>query len=298
MQRVDQQGSRIRLSVAVSIAAVVAIALAWTLPASAAADPHLTIEFAGAGSGEVECEVEGEAPEECATEYPEGTELMLLPEADPGSEFVEFSGDCGPILCFLTMDEDHTAVVVFEGEPGAEEFALEVVAAGTGSGTIQCEAESAPPAPCAAKYAEGTEVTVLAEADPGSEFEGFSGDCEGNECELTMDEAKSVTATFVAEPSEFALSIGKAGTGSGAVKCEAEEGLGSCAAKYAEGTEVTVLAEADPGFEFKGFSGDCTGLTCVLTMDKARNFTEKFHLHPVVKFKLQVKKAGTGTGTV
>src|SRR4249919_478476 len=116
MHRVDQQGRWKRLGVATSIVAVVALALVSVLPASAsAAEKQLTIQFAGSGSGSVKCEVEGEVGlKTCASKYPEGTELMLVPEAGAGSEFVEFKGDCGPILCFLTMDEDHTAVAVFD----------------------------------------------------------------------------------------------------------------------------------------------------------------------------------------
>ena len=302
MHRVDQHGRRKRLGVATSIAAIVALALVSALPASAsAAEKQLTIQFAGSGSGSVKCEVEGEVGlKTCASKYPEGTELMLVPEAGAGSEFVEFEGDCGPILCFLTMDEDHTAVAVFDKEPGAEEFPLTISTAGTGTGTIQCEAEGAPPASCAAKYAEGTEVTVIAEADPGSEFKGFSGDCTGSTCELTIDKARSVTATFAAEASEFALTITEAGTGAGTLKCEAEEGLEEpCSTAYPQGTEVTVIAEADPGSEFKGFSGDCTGSgACSLTMNAAHSVTATFNLEPTPEFALTITTAGTGSGTV
>ena len=275
MHRVDQHGRRKRLGVATSIAAVVALALVSALPASAsAAEKQLTIQLAGSGSGSVKCEVEGEVGlKTCASKYPEGTELMLVPEASAGSEFVEFEGDCGPILCFLTMDEDHTAVAVFDKEPGVEEFSLTIATAGTGTGTIQCEAEDAPPGPCAAKYAEGTEVTVIAEADPGSEFKGFSGDCTGATCELTIDKAKSVTATFAAEPTEFALTIVKAGTGTGKVECEAEEGLGSCPAKYPANTEITLIASAESGSTFAGFSegtgsaASCSTSPCTFTIE-------------------------------
>ncbi|MDZ7708661.1 MAG: hypothetical protein U5J97_12365 [Trueperaceae bacterium] len=51
-------------------------------------------------------------------------------------------------------------------------------------------------------FDEGTEVTLTASADAGFVFDGWSGDCDattGNECTVTMDAAKSVTATFVVE---------------------------------------------------------------------------------------------------
>src|ERR1700752_1371932 len=79
------------------------------VPASqaAAVDFPLNIAKDGSGTGEVKCDVEGNGAEPCEDEYEEGTELSLVAEPDPGSEFVEFYGDCGPGECELTMDEEH-----------------------------------------------------------------------------------------------------------------------------------------------------------------------------------------------
>ncbi len=74
--------------------------------------------------------------------------------------------------------------------------ALTVTAAGTGSGSVSCNGGF-----CAVSYAFGTEVTLAAVANPGSTFAGWSGACSGTgTCALTMDAAKSVTATFNANP--------------------------------------------------------------------------------------------------
>ena len=61
----------------------------------------------------------------------------------------------------------------------------------TGNG-IDC------PGDCTEGYVEGTEVTLTAHAADGSGFSGWSGACTNwsGECVVTMDEAKSVTATF------------------------------------------------------------------------------------------------------
>ncbi len=281
--------------------AAAAMVLALALPALAVSGHKLTIETNGTGTGTVQCEVEGGSLEACDAEYPEGTELVVVPEAGVNSEFIEFSGDCGPLACFLAMDEDHTAIATFDLEPGAVEYSLTIAKAGTGTGTVQCEVEGGPIGSCDAKYPEGTELSVLAEADPGSSFAGFSGNCTGSSCELTMNAAKSVTATFNLEAApEFALSIAKAGTGAGAgtVLCEAQEGPEACPAKYLEGTEVTLLPEAGGGSTFTGFSGDCTGPTCTLTMDAARSVTATFDAEAKPSFALKVKKTGTGTGKV
>jgi immune inhibitor A len=79
-------------------------------------------------------------------------------------------------------------------------FSLTVSKDGTGSGTVT----SSPPGidcdtDCDESYLEGTTVTLTALADPGSTFTGWGGDCSGTgSCVVTMNSAKSVTATFTA----------------------------------------------------------------------------------------------------
>ncbi len=295
MHRVKQR--RGHLAILALVAAT--FALAFALPALAASEYQLSITTNGTGTGTVKCSVEEGPVGACAAEYPEGTELTLIPEAGPSSEFIEFSGDCGPLACELLMDEAHTAIATFDLEPGAVEYPLTITKAGTGTGTVQCEVESGPIGSCAAEYPEGTELSVLAEADLGSKFAGFSGACTGSSCDLTMSAAKSVTATFNLEAaSEFALTVTKAGTGTGTVLCEAEEGPEACKPKYPEDTEVTLLPTADSGSSFAGFSGACTGPTCTLTMDAAKSVTATFNLNAPTEFTLTVNKTGTGTGTV
>ncbi|MGZ8613675.1 MAG: InlB B-repeat-containing protein [Actinomycetota bacterium] len=53
---------------------------------------------------------------------------------------------------------------------------------------------------CEAGFVDGTAVTLTADPDPGSVFAGWSGSCAGTgTCQLTMDQARSVTATFALE---------------------------------------------------------------------------------------------------
>ena len=75
-------------------------------------------------------------------------------------------------------------------------YALIVSLTGTGSGTIMgngidCGTD------CTETYTEGTVVTLTATPSTGSAFTGWSGACTGGDnCVVTMTEAKSVTATF------------------------------------------------------------------------------------------------------
>ena len=71
-------------------------------------------------------------------------------------------------------------------------------------------------ADCSEPYSPGTVVTLSQSATAGSTFAGWSGACTGTgACQVTMDVARSVTATFNLIPNT--LTVTKAGTGSGTV---------------------------------------------------------------------------------
>jgi len=82
----------------------------------------------------------------------------------------------------------------------AATYLLTVSTAGPGSGSVT----SSPPgidcgADCTESYAAGTVVTLTAAPGASSTFEGWSGgSCSGTSlvCQLTMDTARSATATF------------------------------------------------------------------------------------------------------
>ncbi len=289
----NNPGMRRRLAFLVLLAALCATAQIGS-PAQAAEGFALTLAMDGTGSGTVECEVDEGPAELCAAQYPEGTDLVLVPTPDPDSEFTEFTGDCGPGDCELTMTEARSVTATFDLLP---QFALTLKTSGNGSGTVKCVVGMGPAETCKATYPEGTELTLVPEAAPNSEFIRFAGDCEEETCELTMDEAHSVTTVFslIPMPPEYAFTLKLKGTGSGTVLCEAQEGPEPCKAKYPEETELLLHPSAASGSEFAGFSGACSGFTCEVTMDAAKTVTATFNLIPRT---LSVTKAGTGAGTV
>ncbi len=277
---------------------ILAVAGFLLVPASqaAAVDFPLVITTDGSGKGTVECDVEGGGAEPCEAEYESGTEVSLVADPDPGSEFVEFYGDCGPTECELTMNEEHSVTATFDAVE--EEFPLTVETAGSGSGTVECEVGAGPAEPCEEEYLEGTEISLVADADPGSKFIEWIGDCGPEVCELTMDEEHSVTALFELEPEEFDLEIEPAGTGTGTVECVLQEGPEECQETYLEGTELALIPTPNPGSEFKEFSGDCGPAECELTMDENKAVTATFDKIPGEEFSLTITEAGTGTGEV
>jgi hypothetical protein len=178
----------------------------------------------------------------------------------------------------------------------ADVVALEVEKSGSGAGTvtsapagINCEGT------CKANFAEGTEVTLTASASPGSEFvywEGCDSEPEGK-CKLTMSEPREVIATFEeAEPAEYTLEITESGNGEGEWECLVGGEEEFCGEEFPQGTHVTIKAAPYEGSKFSGFSGDCSGTTCSLVMDKNHNVTVNFSLK---EFTLTIKKKGSGT---
>src|SRR5262249_22317286 len=99
-------------------------------------------------------------------------------------------------------------------------------------------------------------------------------------CVVTLNAATTVTATFV--QSSFALTVSKAGTGSGTVT-SSPAGINcgaTCTVSFTSGTVVTLTASASTGSTFTGWSGGgCTGTgTCVVTLNAATTVTATFTL--------------------
>ncbi|HEX7245449.1 MAG TPA: hypothetical protein VF245_07795 [Solirubrobacterales bacterium] len=167
----------------------------------------------GSGSGTVTSNPAGiDCPSECEAEFPKGEGITLTATADPGSEVENWEGceeEPSPTECVVTMDEDKEVKVLF----GPEHPLLLVTKEGTGTGTLSSE----PPgidcgSTCEAKFDLDEVVVLTAEADPGSEFEGWgAGDCEEETvspaegtCEVTMDGPGEVEATFTELPRAIA----------------------------------------------------------------------------------------------
>jgi hypothetical protein len=160
-------------------------------------------------------------------------------------------------------------------------YTLTVAKAGTGAGTVTSNpAGISCGSTCSAGFDYNTPVTLTATADPGSTFTGWSGEgCAGTgTCQVTMDAARSVTATFTLNT--YLLTVTKAGTGTGTVTSNhAEINCGStCSASFDYNTVVTLTASAAGGSTFAGWSGEgCSGTgTCQVTMTQARSVTATF----------------------
>jgi len=280
-------GSRLspRLLAALAAAALAALAFGLAAATTAAEAQEFALTVNVEGEGEVECKVGSGVAEDCAEEYPEKTKLTLVPVAEEGSRFAGFSAGAGSAAactglktsCTFTIEADSSVIASFN----LKEFSLTVVRdkEGTGTGSWICEREEGPE-PCLQKYPYGDYVYLTAEANPGSEFAGWSG-CDAepapNECEVEMEESRKVTAKF--EATEYTLGVELKGSGSGTVSSSPGGiGCGSvCSAWFPVGDVVALSAVSALGSEFAGWSGACSGTgACEVTMSEAKKVNAYF----------------------
>jgi photosystem II stability/assembly factor-like uncharacterized protein/preprotein translocase subunit YajC len=244
----------------------------------------LTVLKSGTGSGTVTSNPSGiNCGSDCSESYNQGTIVTLTATPASGSTFTGWSGVCsGTGTCTVTMNAATSVTATFSLQVGS--YTLTVVKSGTGSGTvtsspsgIDCGSD------CSESYDQGTSVTLTAAPAAGSTFGGWSGACSGTgTCAVTMNAAKSVTATFNLQAAGNTLTIFKTGTGTGTVT-SSPAGINcgdDCSEVYTQGTKVTLTAKADVNSTFTGWSGGgCTGTkTCTVTVDSEITVTASFAL--------------------
>jgi hypothetical protein len=218
-----------------------------------------------------------------------------------GVAIEDIDGDGQADLALSNYSGNSVSVLINEGGAPAT-HTLTVTRSGTGSGLvtsspvgIQCGSS------CSASYDSGTPVTLTATVSGGSTFTGWSGSgCSGTgACSVTMNAAKTVTATFTLPTQQFGLTVQKSGTGSGTVT-SSPAGIdcgSSCSSTYESGTPVTLTAAPSGGSTFSGWSGGgCSGTgACSVTMNAAKTVTASFTRQ---RFTVTVNKQGLGLGTV
>ena len=165
----------------------------------------LTVTKAGTGGGTVTSTPAGiNCGAACSADFADGTVVTLTPTPASGSSFTSWSGDCsGSGSCVVTMNQARNVTATFAplppggggggGGPASRTLDVSVSGAGrvTGPG-IDC------PPDCSEPIAEGTKITLTAVPDQGNSLESWGGACSGSAdiCEVTMDVARQVTATF------------------------------------------------------------------------------------------------------
>ncbi len=183
----------------------------------------------------------------------------------------------------------------YEFTTGQIDQTLNVATAGAGSGAITSNPAGIDcGSVCSHDYAAGTTVTLTAAPQAG--FTGWSGACTGTgTCTVTMDQDRSVTATFAVIHEPLIVSVTGAGSGTvtsvpSGISCHP-----TCSSSFTYGTNVALTATPAAGSVFTGWTGACTGTGgCSVTMDQARSVTAAF----APTEQLSAAKAGTGHGSV
>ncbi|MEX0980998.1 MAG: malectin domain-containing carbohydrate-binding protein [Bacteroidales bacterium] len=193
--------------------------------------------------------------------YAEGEEVVLKVQPFVGYEFIEWTGDLtgseNPVN--ITMDGNKTITAVITKIPA---FTLSVSAT---NGSVQA-------LPDQETYEPGSAVIIGATADDGYRFKEWTGDHTGtqNPTSVIMNADKSITAVFELIPASYTLTVGASTNGSVT--------LSPAGGTYEDGTEVTVTAVPDDGYEFIAWSGDMTGSDnpATITIDGDKSITAQF----------------------
>jgi hypothetical protein len=240
----------------------------------------LSISKAGNGSGPVTSNPAGiTCGSTCTAGFTAGTRVILTAAPNSGSGFAGWSGACSgsSTTCSVDMNAAKTVTATFN-KAGST---LSISKSGTGSGPVtSTPAGITCGSTCNANFAQGTSVTLTATPNTGSLFTGWSGACSGtaNNCNVTIDAAKAVTATYQAIRT---LTVTKSGSGAGSVN-SSPGGINcgsTCTAGYPHGTSVTLTAITDDPFTtFAGWSGACSGTasTCVVSLSQPRSVGATF----------------------
>ncbi len=291
------------------LALLLVAALGWGDAPAASPEAHVTLTIVkrGSGTGRVTAQPPViDCGETCVAsvpsiDEPEAEPITLTATPAPGSVFAGWIGGCdgSDPVCRLTLTTSETIVAVFD-LAGGQGAALAV--AKIGAGTVA----SAPPgidcgSTCSSTFAVGATVTLSADPAPGYVFRGWAGACSGAAaCTLVMDGPKSVTATFdPAPPQSFTLAVSVSGAGRVTSVPPGIDCGTVCAASFAAGTVVRLIATVTGSASFTGWSGPCSGPdpTCTIIVSAAQSVAASFGEAPPASFSLSVSRTAGGTVT-
>lgn len=212
-----------------------------TVVGNFAAAPNRTLTLTPIGNGMISANPPGPS-------YLHGQTVTLTAAALPGvdASFIGWGGAASASglnnPTTIVMDADKTVTATFKDNI----YTLTLIADPADKGSVT-------PNPQKTKYYEGEVVQLTPNPAPGYKFAGWSGDLNGDDVpgELVMTKNATVTATFI--PGEtYTLTINIAGGDGTVIKTPSKT-------EYGYNEQVTLEAQAGPGFEFVSWSGDYEG---------------------------------------
>ncbi|MCC7054722.1 MAG: hypothetical protein IT355_15730 [Gemmatimonadaceae bacterium] len=223
----------------------------------------------------------------CSSSFPVGTAVTLTQEPSAGATFQAWSSGCSGDPCTVTLSGQRTVDVIYRRPTAPSQALLTLTAspASRGSGTIvssptgvNCTVtDAAMSGVCSVAFPSGTIVTLTQVPGSQSVFQGWGGDCTGNPCQVAMTQPRTGEVTYRVPPPGIVSVIGM-GTGSGIVSsapsgisCTITAGVpaGICSASFPAGSDVTLTGAGTGDASFDGFTGACTGASCLLPVASA-----------------------------
>ena len=287
-----------------------------TFVTSAAQNQTLSVTKTGAGTGTVSSSPAGiNCGATCSASFPASSSVTLTATPASGSSFAGWGGACsGTGACAVTMSAARSVTASFTAAPPPQGFgSLSITLVGLPTGTLATlsltrpDGSSVPYELMTGLGQNMSDVTpgVYTVTAPNITVANvaYTPNAVSQSATVTVGGNATINVTYspAALPA-FALSVTKAGTGTGDVSSN-PAGIScgaTCTANFASGSSVTLTAAPSSGSSFAGWGGACSGsgATCRVTMSAAQSVTATFNTTPIVNFALTVTKSGTGTGTV
>lgn len=245
----------------------------------------LTVNKVGSGSGTVTSSPAAiNCGSTCSASFSQGTSVKLTATPLSGSTFSGWSGACtGTGTCNVTMDSNKTVTATFN--TGGYSISGKVTLNGSGLSRVTITLKGAW-STTATTGSDGSYIFTGAQngsytitpSKSGYTFTPSSRSITVNNANVTVPD---FTATQTTQT--FALTVMKAGTGSGTVT-SSPEGINcgiTCTASFNQGTSVNLIATPLSGYTFGGWNGACNGTgTCTVVMDANKSVTAMFNTPP------------------
>jgi uncharacterized repeat protein (TIGR02543 family) len=231
--------------------------------------------------------------------YGNSTVVNLTAVNYTGYQFVGWTGnittiaDVNAASTNITMNDSYSITANFALEPGWYSLTI----SSTPGGSV------AEPGMGTYVYSNNTVVPLVAEADTGYQFVGWTGnittiaDVNAASTNITMNDSYSITASFALKPGWYSLTISSTPGGS-----VAEPGEGTYV--YSNNTVVPIVAEADTGYQFVGWTGNVgtignvSATETTITMNDSYYITANFGLwQPEPRVLLTVSSTRGGSVT-
>ncbi len=239
-----------------------------------------TLQLLSNGGGSIELLPSGDScTVSCKYKLSEGELISLTPVPDEGYVFSHWEADCGGATgsCDLIMDNQKTASAVFKSSQKETTFySLSLNISGAGQVVEQNSSSLCTGEGCNALLEQGQSVMLVASANDGYQFDGWSGDCSGTaSCSLSIDGNKAVTAHF--SPILVKLTLEFSGQGGVSSTSGLSCSSSPCQFSLPLGETVSLVANPSSGFQLDSWGGACSGKsTCAVTMDSNKRVVADF----------------------